>query len=126
MIFLTRLEKIEKRVDEIAYQLSDPAVVKDQSSYQKLTKELAGLRPIVDSFREYRQAEAEITAGNYRGPLHGIPITLKDLFWTKGILTTAASKVLEHHDGAPADAGQPAGLEGGVGLERPRTGTQLE
>src|SRR5689334_22411576 len=38
-----------------------------------------------------RQAESEITAGNYRGPLHGIPIGLKDLFDTAGILTTAAS-----------------------------------
>ncbi len=37
------------------------------------------------------QAEAEIAAGNYRGPLHGIPIALKDLLDTAGILTTAAS-----------------------------------
>jgi len=38
-----------------------------------------------------RRAEAEIAAGNYRGPLHGIPIGLKDLFDTAGIPTTAAS-----------------------------------
>jgi aspartyl-tRNA(Asn)/glutamyl-tRNA(Gln) amidotransferase subunit A len=38
-----------------------------------------------------RRAEAEIVAGNYRGPLHGIPIGLKDLFDTAGVLTTAAS-----------------------------------
>jgi aspartyl-tRNA(Asn)/glutamyl-tRNA(Gln) amidotransferase subunit A len=38
-----------------------------------------------------RQAEAEIAAGNWRGPLHGIPIGLKDLFDTAGVRTTAAS-----------------------------------
>ena len=34
-----------------------------------------------------RRAEAEIQAGNYRGPLHGIPIALKDLYDTAGIRT---------------------------------------
>jgi len=38
-----------------------------------------------------RQAESEIDAGNYRGPLHGVPVGLKDLFDTAGVLTTAAS-----------------------------------
>ena len=38
-----------------------------------------------------RKAEAEIAAGNHRGPLHGIPVGLKDLFDTAGVLTTAAS-----------------------------------
>jgi Asp-tRNA(Asn)/Glu-tRNA(Gln) amidotransferase A subunit family amidase len=33
-------------------------------------------------------ADKEIRAGHYRGPLHGIPFGLKDLFDTKGILTT--------------------------------------
>jgi aspartyl-tRNA(Asn)/glutamyl-tRNA(Gln) amidotransferase subunit A len=40
------------------------------------------------------KADAEIKAGNYKGPLHGIPIALKDLFYTKGIPTTASSEVL--------------------------------
>lgn len=41
-----------------------------------------------------RRAEREIARGDYRGPLHGIPVTLKDLYWTRGIRTTAGSKIL--------------------------------
>ena len=36
-----------------------------------------------------RRAEAQIQAGNYRGPLHGIPVGLKDLFNTAGVRTTS-------------------------------------
>ena len=39
-------------------------------------------------------AEAEITAGNYRGPLHGVPIAIKDNIAVAGAVTTAGSKVL--------------------------------
>src|ERR1035441_2028252 len=38
-----------------------------------------------------RQAEAEVMACHWRGPLHGIPIGLKDLLDTAGVRTTAAS-----------------------------------
>ncbi len=41
-----------------------------------------------------RQAESEIAAGNYRGPLHGIPLAVKDQFHTEGILTTGGSAIL--------------------------------
>ncbi len=41
------------------------------------------------------RADAEIAAGRYRGPLHGVPISLKDLIDLAGAPTTAASRVLE-------------------------------
>jgi aspartyl-tRNA(Asn)/glutamyl-tRNA(Gln) amidotransferase subunit A len=40
-----------------------------------------------------KAAEEEIAAGRWRGPFHGIPVALKDLCYTKGILTTGGSKV---------------------------------
>ena len=39
-------------------------------------------------------AESEIQAGNYRGTLHGIPVGLKDLYYTKGVRTTVGSKIM--------------------------------
>jgi aspartyl-tRNA(Asn)/glutamyl-tRNA(Gln) amidotransferase subunit A len=41
-----------------------------------------------------RQAEAELGAGHDRGPLHGIPLGLKDLIATAGVRTTAGSRIL--------------------------------
>ncbi len=40
-----------------------------------------------------RQAEAEIMAGRYQGPLHGIPFALKDIYNTRGVLTSGGSRV---------------------------------
>jgi len=44
-----------------------------------------------------RAAEAEIAAGRWRGPLHGIPIGLKDIYNTAGIATTGHSALFRHH-----------------------------
>ena len=56
-----------------------------------------------------RQAEAEISAGRYRGPLHGVPIGVKDLFQVKGMSRTCGSSFFRE---APAaeDATCIAGL----------------
>ena len=40
---------------------------------------------------EARRADAEIARGEWRGPLHGVPVALKDLIDTAGVRTTAAS-----------------------------------
>ncbi|MCK9519687.1 MAG: amidase [Dehalococcoidia bacterium] len=53
-----------------------------------------------------RRAADEIARGEYRGPLHGIPVALKDLFATAGIRTTAGSKILE--DWVPTEDSAPA------------------
>lgn len=58
-------------------------------------------------------AEREIARGEYRGPLHGVPLSLKDCFFTKGLRTTAASRIYERwvpdHDAAVVERLRDAG-----------------
>lgn len=45
--------------------------------------------------RMAQKAEKEILSGNYIGPLHGVPISLKDNLYTRGVPTTAGSRILK-------------------------------
>jgi aspartyl-tRNA(Asn)/glutamyl-tRNA(Gln) amidotransferase subunit A len=47
--------------------------------------------------KQAREADRELAAGRDRGPLHGVPISLKDLFDVRGTPTTAASRVRDGH-----------------------------
>src|SRR6516165_9720417 len=64
------------------------------------------LNPVLNAFitvtaesalEEAKEAEAEIARGEWKGPLHGVPLAVKDLVETAGVRTTAASAVLEHY-----------------------------
>ena len=41
-----------------------------------------------------REAEREIAAGNHRGPMHGVPVAVKDQFHSAGVRTTGGSRIL--------------------------------
>ncbi|HEX9672348.1 MAG TPA: amidase [Burkholderiales bacterium] len=67
-----------------------------------LLQRIAALEPQLNTFitvtadlahKQARQAEQEMVKGNYRGPLHGIPFGLKDIYNTRSILTTGGSRV---------------------------------
>ena len=81
---------------------------KREVSPVELTKyclaQIEKLNPILNAFitvtaesalTQARAAEAEILRGNWRGPLHGIPLALKDLIDTAGVRTTAASALFK-------------------------------
>ncbi len=71
---------------------------------ESMLARIAALNPTLKAFNTVtaeqaltraRAAEQEINSGNYRGPLHGIPVGLKDLLQTKGTRTTVSSKILQ-------------------------------
>src|SRR5215212_6857867 len=64
-------------------------------------KRIATLNPTLNAFitvmaddarERARAAEAEIEAGGWRGPLHGLPVAVKDFYDTAGVRTTAGSE----------------------------------
>lgn len=77
--FLSRIEALDKRTCAFITIMRDEAL---NASYQ---------------------LDQEIAEGNYRGPLHGIPIGLKDIYNTKGTLTTSGSKTLHWSTFVPTE-----------------------
>lgn len=50
-----------------------------------------------DALKQAKKAEEEIANGNYKGPLHGMPIGIKDTYQTKGVLSTSGSALFEDY-----------------------------
>lgn len=86
------------------------AVQKKEVSPVELTRacleRIERLNPVLNAFitvtgatalEEARKAEAEISRGEWKGPLHGVPLAVKDLIETAGVKTTAASAVLKDY-----------------------------
>ena len=70
--FLQRISELEPRLN--AFNVVTESLAREQAS----------------------KADEEIRAGNYRGPLHGIPLAVKDIFDIKGYPTTASMAIHQH------------------------------
>ena len=55
-----KLNEAEKRYEEISGKLADTTVISDQEQYKKLMKEYKSLTPLVEKFREYKKAQADL------------------------------------------------------------------
>ncbi len=55
-----KLDDILKRYDEIMEQINDPSVVNDQDNFRKLMKEQSDLAPIVESYKNYKEAKQTV------------------------------------------------------------------
>ena len=66
-----------ERIDDLDFKFN---------AYLTVTREAA--------LQAAREAEQAITRGNYLGPMHGIPVAVKDQFWSKGVRSTGASRIL--------------------------------
>ena len=81
-------------------ELSPVDVTKAQlARIDAIDRKLNAYREVMadSALAQARKAESEISAGRYLGPLHGVPIAVKDLFFTNGVTTMGGCKVLEHH-----------------------------
>lgn len=56
-----KLSEAEKRYEEISLKLSDPAVISDQEQYRKFMKEFKELTPLVETFRKFKKADADLS-----------------------------------------------------------------
>jgi aspartyl-tRNA(Asn)/glutamyl-tRNA(Gln) amidotransferase subunit A len=87
--FLGRIEAVDERVKSYLLVLADSAR------------------------KQAAQAEQDIMAGRYRGPMHGIPYAVKDNYYTRGVRTCGASKLLMDfvpgHDAAVVESLDAAG-----------------
>jgi amidase len=78
---LSPVDLTERMLDRIA------AVDRSLKSYATVMRE--------EALAAARSAEQEIRAGRYRGPLHGVPVAVKDLCYTKGVRTMGGTTVRE-------------------------------
>jgi aspartyl-tRNA(Asn)/glutamyl-tRNA(Gln) amidotransferase subunit A len=69
--YLQRIEELEPRLNAFITIMGDEAMA------------------------EAKRAESQIARGGYLGPMHGLPVAVKDQLWTQGVLTTSGSKFLK-------------------------------
>ena len=98
---------VEKDLENLSISEVAPKIRSGEVSPVALTKlyieRIERLNPLLSAYltptpesalEEAAAAEKEIRSGGYRGPLHGIPVSIKDNFATRGVRTTAGAKAL--------------------------------
>ena len=119
MVELSRRHLPEEITARLAPYEDDPARLRAEGIQiatelcQALLRRCQRLEPMLNAFitldpdrilGDARVAERELASGNSRGPLHGVPVAVKDLCWTRGERTTGGSKVLA--DFVPGEVGR--------------------
>jgi aspartyl-tRNA(Asn)/glutamyl-tRNA(Gln) amidotransferase subunit A len=94
---------LEQNLTDISWLIAARKI----SAVEALEATLARLRALDDKLNAFitvcaepaladaKKADQEIAAGDYRGPLHGVPVSIKDMFEMTGVLTTGGSKILK-------------------------------
>jgi amidase len=96
---LTELARLLRRREVSAVEVTCAQLVRisnldrDLASFVRVTPERA--------LAAATAADAEIADGHYRGPLHGVPLGIKDLFWTEGVPTAAGMAI--HREFVPGE-----------------------
>lgn len=99
------MELYELPLIEVAAKIQAKEVSPVEVAQSSLDR-LAETEPLLTAFvtvtpelalEQAKLAEKEIADGNYRGPLHGIPLGVKDLYDTAGVKTTSSSAQREEH-----------------------------
>ena len=97
------LELCYMSVDELSPLIRDGEVSPVEVTQAHLGR-IAATEPRLNAFitlledqalADAREAEGEIGEGRYRGPLHGISLGLKDLYYTEGVVTTSGVRIYE-------------------------------
>ena len=97
------LELCYMSVEELAPLIRDGQVSPVEVTQAHLER-ISATEPALNAFitlteeqalADARQAESEIRDGRYRGPLHGISLGLKDLYYTEGVVTTSGVRIYE-------------------------------
>jgi amidase len=91
-------------LEQVSRQIASRAISPVALTRHMLTR-IARVDPVLKSYAtlmagqalaEARAAEREIQSGRYRGPLHGMPIGVKDLCYTRGVRTMGGTAVLRN------------------------------
>lgn len=91
-LYLTDLSRLIAAGELSSSEVVSAALTRLERLEDKLNAFITVLRE--QALAEAKKADEEIARGNYRGALHGVPVTIKDMFETAGVRTTGGSKIL--------------------------------